>query len=133
MPRPQAWLCAGALFLGPAPTRASGTDEAPASTTAEPQSAINIRALFRFPAIYAYHGGSEFDGRHTQLYDANRAAHIPKLYGAFGVRPAVGVIAEKLLRRLSLRSNFSAMTPTAGRTPKAPYNLGMCAARFASY
>ncbi len=107
MPRPQAWLFAGALFLGPAPARASGTDEAPASTTAEPQSAINIRALFRFPAIYAYHGGSEFDGRHTQLYDANRAAHIPKLYGAFGVRPAVGVIAEKLLRKLSLSASVN--------------------------
>jgi hypothetical protein len=98
-------LFAGALFLGPAPARASGTDENSAPTTPKPQSESQIRALFGLAAVYAYHGGSEFDGRHTQLFDANRAAHIPKLYGGFGVRPTVGVIAEKLLPRLSLSAS----------------------------
>jgi hypothetical protein len=72
-------------------------------TSAPPDRASARRPQFvlNVPAIYVLHGGSSFDGHHGYVLQPDHVVHMPKLSGAFGVRPGVGVFMKHLFAPVS--------------------------------
>jgi hypothetical protein len=61
----------------------------------------------QLPVVYVVHAGTQFDGHHAYTFDNSRTAHLPELSAAFGVRPAVGALFERVLSGVDAAATIS--------------------------
>ncbi len=72
------------------------------TASVDPVERVSLGAYLRLPVTYTLLRGSEFDGRHAGVLDANRTVYLPKISGGFGFKPSAGLKINHVAPYLSL-------------------------------
>ncbi len=94
---------------------------APDSGREGPSGLRSVRGFAGLSVVYSQILGSEFDGRHANLFDAEHIAFLPKLSGGFGIRPSAGVLLQQVLPSLSVST---AVNLEYSKHQAISYNVG---------
>jgi hypothetical protein len=84
--------------------RAESAQPAEASPPKHTRS-MSVHGIADLSLVFSQVRGTQLDGRHAQLLDANHIAFLPKLSAGFGVRPSAGVLLAHVLPSFSISAS----------------------------